>query len=161
MSTRSNIVIVDGYDTLWFYRHSDGYPSVTGESLKTFLRWVLDGKIRDNANQAAGWLVLLGASEYNERYDADSHKHVPKDDLLSPRSPADGFSWKCGAYEPTGGCHGYIEFAYVVDLQAKEIRCYRPTYDSEHGACFAPADPPEPFLVITAANIDEKIDDED
>jgi hypothetical protein len=29
--------------------------------------------------------------------------------------------WKCGAYEPTTGIHGDIEYLYVVDLAAKEI----------------------------------------
>lgn len=64
MSTRANIIITDGQDKLFFYRHSDGYPSGTLPTLNLFLEWVKVGKIRDNVQQAAGWLILIGANEY-------------------------------------------------------------------------------------------------
>lgn len=147
MSTRCNVVITDGHSTLWFYRHSDGYPLVTATSLKTFLRWRIEGKIRDNVGQAAGWLVLLGAMEYQtlprDTFSQHGKKYRDRDDnainaMLGTFSPVD---WKCGAYEPTTGEHGDIEYLYVIDLAAKEIRCCRP----------GQAD--SPFYVITAENI--------
>lgn len=112
MSTRANIIIKDGNEKLYFYRHSDGYPSVTGESLKRFLQWLKERRIRDNIQQAAGWLIVLGQDEegYHKR-------HAP--------SP-DGYDgWKVGAYEPTTGIHGDVEFIYEIDLTTKKIKTYR------------------------------------
>ena len=83
MSTRANIIIKDEYDKLWFYRHHDGYPSVTLPSLNKFLSWIKEGKIRNNVNQAAGWLILLGAEEYGNKGSFDENS-----------------DWKVGAYEP-------------------------------------------------------------
>lgn len=51
MSTRANIIVKDKHDTLWFYRHSDGYPEGTLPSLNKFLDMVKSGKIRDNVGQ--------------------------------------------------------------------------------------------------------------
>ena len=89
MSTRANIVIKDGYDELWLYRHSDGYPEVTLPSLNKFLEMVKSGKIRDNVSHAAGWLIVVGYEEY-----ADSRARYP------------GIrDWQVGAYELTTGQH--------------------------------------------------------
>lgn len=67
MSTRAGIVLIDeSGDTLHFYRHYDGYPKGTMPTLKKFLNLVKKGQIRDNVGQAGGWLVLIGAMEYNE-----------------------------------------------------------------------------------------------
>lgn len=147
MSTRCNVVVQDRYGELWFYRHSDGYPSTTGESLKKFLRWLIDGKIRDNVGQASGWLILMGAEEYSTTLQNvnGEWKTVPKPTIMEPNKS----EWKCGAYEPSDGEHGDIEFLYVIDLQKKEIRCSRP------GKARA-----TPFYVVTAANIDQDIGDE-
>ncbi len=65
MSTRAGIIIKDGYNEVHFYRHSDGYPEVTLPKLEKFLKWVKDGKIRNNVQQASGWLIIIGAEEYN------------------------------------------------------------------------------------------------
>ena len=120
MSTRANILVKDNYDELWFYRHSDGYPSCTAESLKTFVGWVNEGKIRNNANQASGWLVLTGHKEYLET-DAEP---------LAPTSS--GYSgWKCGAYEPTSGQHGDIEYLYTIHLEEKTVKVLRLYGDEE------------------------------
>ena len=110
MSTRANILIKDNYDELWFYRHSDGYPSCTAESLKTFVGWVNEGRIRNNVGQGSGWLIILGHSEY-----MDSNKVT-----LEPTN--EGYSgWKCGAYEPTTGQHGDIEYLYTINLDKKTV----------------------------------------
>lgn len=151
MSTRCNVVVNDSYGDLWFYRHSDGYPSVTGESLKKFLRWLIDGKIRNNVEQASGWLILMGAAEYGNKHEFVSGKwiDVPKASLTEPPADDKHSGWKCGAYEPSKGEHGDIEYLYVIDLVAKEIRCCRP---EKRGA---------PFYTVTAANIDQPIGEDD
>jgi len=120
MSTRANIVIKDKYDELWFYRHSDGYPEGTLPTLEKFVKWVNEGKIRDNVCQAAGWLILIGAEEYNEKYNADTHKwdKLPHESLFSPEKRND---WKCGAYEPTTGEHGDIVYLYTIDLSESPV----------------------------------------
>ena len=108
MSTRCQVIVTDGYDELWFYRHSDGYPEGVKESLGLFLQWVKEGKIRDNVEQASGWLILIGQTEYG---------------TPSTPNPKDGYSgWKCGAYEPSvPEQHGDIDFLYTVDLKNKTV----------------------------------------
>ena len=64
MSTRASIIIKDEDEKLIFYRHSDGYPTGTMPTLNKFLELVKSGKIRDNVGQSAGWLIILGALEY-------------------------------------------------------------------------------------------------
>ena len=110
MSTRANIIIRDKYDELIFYRHSDGYPEGTLPTLEKFLDWAIEGRIRDNVGQAAGWLILIGADEYGVT-------------AVNPVEPVEreGMGWKCGAYEPSVGIHGDIEHLYVIDLEEMEI----------------------------------------
>lgn len=134
MSTRANIVIRDSLwsqeHKLWFYRHSDGYPEGAMPTLQKFIKWLRQGKIRDNVSQASGWLILIGAAEYDEEYDSKTSKWVKKKSLLTPNS-VDGFGgWKCGAYEPTTGVHGDIEYLYIIDLTAKTISCFQ-SWDDE------------------------------
>ena len=155
MSTRCNVLVKDSHDKLWFYRHSDGYPSCTAESLKTFLRWLLDGRIRSNASQSSGWLVVMGHEEYlwDVIVDLDLHSDRPsprhEPGLKDSRGYAD---WKVGAYEPTVGPHGDIEFLYVIDVEKATIACYEPRF-IEYSAVFD-EDVDKPFHVITAENID-------
>lgn len=121
MSTRANIVIKDQYDELWFYRHSDGYPEGTMPTLEKFLGWVKEGKIRNNPQQAAGWLIMIGALENNKRYvwkDGNLTRiELSADQLLEPLND----NWKVGAYEPSTGQHGDIEYLYTIDLDKKTI----------------------------------------
>ena len=112
MSTRANIIIKDQYDTLWFYKHSDGYPEGVMPTLKRFLSYVKTGRIRDNAQQAAGWLIAMGREEYQ------GSKTVAQQ--LDPKNNS-GMDWKVGAYEPTTGQHGDIEWLYTIDLETKTI----------------------------------------
>ena len=109
MSTRANIVVTDSYgDTLWFYRHSDGYPEGTMPTLDEFMKRVVTGELRSNASQAAGWLIIIGHEEYQEVRD---------------KYPSIN-GWKVGAYEPTTGQHGDIEFLYTIDLKDKTIEMH-------------------------------------
>lgn len=111
MSTRCQVIVKDRYDKkgIWFYRHSDGYPEGTMPALEKFLGWVKDGRIRDNSEQAAGWLVIIGHTEY-EQTSEPSMKHVT------------GMEWKVGAFEPCEPKrHGDIEYLYTVNLTEKTI----------------------------------------
>src|SRR5210317_2176206 len=121
MSTRANILLTNEWGEkagVWFYRHSDGYPSGTLHTLKIFCDWVREGKIRDNPSQAGCWLILIGAKEYNWSFDRGEKL---AEDCLEP-DPEDTFmGWKCGAYEPTFGEHGDIEFLYRINLTDKTL----------------------------------------
>lgn len=97
MSTRANIIFKDSAGTkLYFYRHSDGYPDVTGADLKSFCLGY-QKHLRDNSMQSSGWLIVWGR-EKMERYE--------------------GYEWKVGDYEPTHGIHSDVEFIYIIDLDA-------------------------------------------
>jgi len=128
MSTHTNVILKEGDEKLFFYRHSDGYPEGTMPSLNIFMDWLKSGDIRDNTNQCAGWLVIIGAIEYNSlpKYKTTSRKgydgEIEEDsDISTIETPKD---WKVGAYEPTTGIHGDIEYLYVIDLDKKTIDCY-------------------------------------
>lgn len=120
MSTRCNVKIIDNLwnkkHELWFYRHSDGYPDGALPTLKKFMKWLVDGKIRNNIGQASGWLILLGAIEYDTI--PSTAFNGKKDYQINFDEPKD---WKCGAYEPTTGKHEDIEFLYILNLTKKTI----------------------------------------
>lgn len=118
MSTRANIVI---HDPKWnqhimFYRHSDGYPEGVKETLDKFVS-MLKTQIRSNVEQSAGWLILLGAQEYDYSYDREEG-YKPQDSTITELIENGG--WKVGAYEPATGIHGDIEHLYIIDLDKKE-----------------------------------------
>ena len=117
MSTRANIKITDGRNTLWFYRHSDGYPEGALPTLNRFMDWLRSSAIRDNVGQAAGWLVVIGHQEYAGH--------------LEPGDRNSGMGWKVGAYEPTTGLHGDTEYLYTIDLAAKTLKCQ--SIDRDYG----------------------------
>ena len=138
MSTRANVVIKDSCTELWFYRHADGYPEGVLPSLNVFLEWIKNGWIRKNVTQSAGWLILIGADEYKDeklnpdfpsdkgRYDPDKYKG------LCPSEPGNNIpGWKVGAYEPTHGKHGDVEYIYYVDLENQEIKIEEPSMFAE------------------------------
>lgn len=114
MSTRASIIIKDDTDQLIFYRHSDGYPDVTGADLKAFVQDYASGKMRKNVPQSAGWLIVRGHKEY----------------LGSPFTgkPLDaGYTgWKCGAYEPNTALTCDSEYIYIIDLDKGTLECRVP-----------------------------------
>lgn len=119
MSTRANIVIKEGDEKLFFYRHSDGYPGGTMLTLSIFMSWLMSGKIRNNIGQGSGWLILLGAMEYNSIPD-----YTVKDNYASTSTIKAPKDWKVGAYEPTTVIHGDIEYLYVIDMDTKTLQCF-------------------------------------
>jgi len=124
MSTRCQVIIKDNHNELWFYRHSDGYPEGTMPTLEKFLNYVKEGIIRDNVEQAGGWLILFGAMEYgiNTEFVKGKWVDTPKtlDELFTPKGGISG--WKCGAFEPSVPQeHGDIRYLYTIDLVKKTI----------------------------------------
>jgi hypothetical protein len=130
MSTRANIVLKESYsykdekgkiinrsEELIFYRHSDGYPEGTLPILNKFMDWLKSGKIRNNLQQCAGWLIVLGAMEYNAipKYEIENEYLKDTDTIEDPED------WKVGAFEPTTCIHGDIEYLYTIDLSKKEL----------------------------------------
>lgn len=109
---------MDAHETLYFYRHSDGYLEGAGESLREFIQGYAQG-MRLNAGQSAGWLIIQGANEYGLKARPDGN---------------DRFSgWKVGAYEPSSGLASDAEYVYVIDLVAKKLKAYstRPLYAND------------------------------
>lgn len=100
MSTRCNILFKDGKEKLWFYRHSDGYPECAGKDLELFVKNYTDNVYRLNIGQSAGHLIVRGHNEYAK------YTHN---------------LWKVGAYEPTTGQHGDIDYLYTIDLQKRVL----------------------------------------
>lgn len=110
MSTRANVLVKDKYNEQWFYRHADGYPACTAESMKLFIQWLVDGKVRDNVSQGSPWLIVLGNQEYAD------------DNTGGGKEPTGGmFGWKVGAYELTDNQHGDIEYLYTIDMNEKTV----------------------------------------
>lgn len=127
MSTRASIVIKDDRTTLYFYRHSDGYPEGgAGDDLTEFVQDYKTGALRDNVDQSAGWLIVRGHFEYKSAEPKDEFMAQP--DRTGPRPDLkDRFQgWKVGAYEPTSGMHGDEEYIYIIDLSKKELTCRVP-----------------------------------
>jgi hypothetical protein len=133
MSTRANVILKESYsykakngktvnrtNQLIFYRHSDGYPEGALPSLKKLTEWIKAGKIRNNLSQGAGWLVVIGAMEYNT---------VPKFETKIDGSTSYGLietfedpkDWKVGSWEPTTTIHGDIEFLYEIDMSTMDL----------------------------------------
>jgi hypothetical protein len=136
MSTRANVILKETYkdsfgneksEELFFYRHSDGYPEVTLQSLNIFMDWLKTKKIRNNLAQSAGWLVILGAIEYNSVPKFKTEEPAFKGakgygDITTIEMPEDdGSTWKVGAYEPTTSIHGDIEYLYTINLTTKTL----------------------------------------
>jgi len=124
MSTRANIILKEGKEKLFFYRHSDGYPSGTLPTLNKFIEWMKEGKIRNDLSQGAGWLIILGAIEYGAipEYKTEKVKRYGREYIEtvqdSVECPKD---WKVGAYEPTTALHGDIEYLYTIDMNTLEL----------------------------------------
>lgn len=119
MSTRANVVLTESWsykntkgkvvnksNKLYFYRHSDGYPEGTLPTLEIFMDWLNRGLIRNNVSQSAGWLIVIGNTEYKSGTNPEAK------------------GWKVGAYEPTTGIHGDVEYVYVIDVLNKTLKHY-------------------------------------
>lgn len=115
MSTRANIIIRDQSTTLYFYRHSDGYPESTGEDLKEFCKGY-SKNFRADAMQSAGWLIIHGFHTM-----IADHKAIDAKFSKASLEPLKGYEWKVGYYEPTNGLHGDVEYVYIIDLDSMTL----------------------------------------
>ena len=123
MSTRASIVIIDDKDKLFFYRHSDGYPSGVRPTLSKLLDLINEGAIRNNLSQFSGWLVLIGAWEQNT---------IPvKGDTFTCTYEYVHSQWKVGSYEPIKGITPDSEYVYEFDLIERTIKAFAHEYDYE------------------------------
>ena len=106
MSTRAQAILTDGHGELWFYRHSDGYPEGVKKSLDEFCEMVNTRKIRDNVEQAGGWLIEIGRREYADVIKSLNDNGVRCSD-----------DWKIGEWEPSNPrCHGDIDHLYRIEI---------------------------------------------
>lgn len=70
MGTRCNVKINDKENTIWIYRHWDGYPNCTGAELKT----ILEETKPENANRLAELLTTILKDDY--RYTNSQHGDI-------------------------------------------------------------------------------------
>lgn len=121
MSTRADVILKETYkdsfgtnhtEELMFYRHSDGYPEGVMPTLEKLSDWIKRKKVRNNLSQVAGWLVLLGAMEYNTipYFEVEDGYLRDMDTIKDPKD------WKVGAYEPCTMLSGDGEYIYTVDV---------------------------------------------
>jgi adenylate cyclase len=68
MGTRANVKIVDGNETVWIYRHYDGYPSAVIPDLNQLIEALKDDNV-NNASEAASYLEL------NKNYESTDQQH--------------------------------------------------------------------------------------
>lgn len=122
MSTRCNVIIKDDYDKIFFVRYCDGDPIGVLPSLKKFMLWIQNGNIRNNAIQAAGWLILIGAKEYENVY-VGGGNWKKKETITEPyeiNNKTEGllsnYGWQCGAYDIVPALTKNIEYIYTLDL---------------------------------------------
>lgn len=124
MSTRAQIFVTDNDSIqqehpqgILLYRHSDGGPDDVKVTLGEFINMVKNGKIRDNCEQAAGWLIHIGREEFAE------YRNDPV--------VGGSMGWKVGAYEPSCCLHGDIEYFYIVNVEMKTVQ-YCDVHEAEH-----------------------------
>ena len=104
MSTRCNIIIKDAGHRFVLYHHHDGYPMGVGTCLREYLE----------KNWSEPWRTswrFCGSSMAN--------------DLIKKKSHAGAtITTEDDEYEICSGLHGDIEYCYVINCQAKTLRCY-------------------------------------
>ena len=145
MSTRCNVVLQETWkfknekgeeetttEKIFFYRHSDGYPEGVRDTLLKFVDLINKKLIRNNPCQAGGWLIILGAQEYDYDWDYDKEPvYRNRESKLADYLPTKyeheyskyGIGWKVGAYEPTTDIHGDIEYLYTIDFSEFPVKC--------------------------------------
>ncbi len=130
MSTRAQIILTDSDgNELRFYKHWDGYPEETLPILEDFVGAVRQGRIRDNVEQAAGWLILLGEQERRLPWPPDEQFYDQHGKLVDNPDRDNGSGFRCLPrndndlllIEPCCEEHEDIDYYYTVDLSTKQI----------------------------------------
>ena len=109
MSTRCNIIIKDRDSRIYLYHHHDGYPEGVGAELRAYLE--------RNWNEA--WRNYWPGSHIANEL-VKGHILYPFDDEKDDDE-----------YQVTYGLHGDIEYCYVINCQARTIRCYEITWEDD------------------------------
>ena len=117
MSISANVqVIDDNGQRVCFYRHDDGNPDSVLPDLHEFLCW------------AVGWLMLIGVRNYRGRL-----QEMAEDPLANlgpmptkPYAPAEGdarngYTWRVGDYQPSGGLVGGAEYRYTMHVADRTV----------------------------------------
>jgi hypothetical protein len=103
MSAHATIKVFDSKQEFFFYRHMNGDPEGLKPILSEFIKKLRSGVYRDNAQQTAPWLILLGYIELHE------------DELPTPQ-------WKAGTIDITSKIHDDSDYYYEIDLTTKLCR---------------------------------------
>jgi hypothetical protein len=127
MPTRANIILSETHSyrskngsiitkakQLFFYRLCDGDPEGIMPVLKIFLKWIKEGKLKNNLGQCGSWLVILGAIEYNSIPKYLYFKEKLGYEELNLIQPPKG--WKFSSIEPASALLGDIDFLYEIDI---------------------------------------------
>ena len=100
MGTRATILIKQGDSKVRLYHHYDGYPEGIGTDMKNFLEHIPFWHLESLANRFLKGSVV---SKYSGKPD--------------------------NGYEYTTCQHGDEEYAYLIDCDKRELKCYKLGWD--------------------------------
>ena len=119
------VALVDssGWAPIYFHCRSDAHPGNLRSTIEPFLSLVRNQDIRDNAEQAAGWLSLLSAQQFAAQVVDDGGETLlnkPLDalspDLITEMSGATIAPWDISSYALTSEIPDGIEWAHLIDV---------------------------------------------
>lgn len=123
--SKNNLNVIKAKQLI-FYRQSDGNPEAIMPVLKVLMKWINEGKIRNNLGQCGGWLIILGAIEYNA---------IPKFLFFKEKLGPDELSkiplpkiWRCGGFEPAPSISGQIDYLYEININEAKLTVKKVSY---------------------------------
>jgi hypothetical protein len=119
---------------LIFYRQNDGHPDGTLAVLQVFMKWITEGKLRNNISQCGAWLTVLGSIEYNNipkfLYFKEKLGYSELNSIPFPRI------WRCGSFEPVSTINGDIDYLYEIDISLPKLTIHKVKYNEEGSQTF-------------------------
>lgn len=139
MAIRANVILSDIHSyrsknnlnviktkQLIFYRQADGNPEAIMPVLNVFLKWIKEGKLKNSIGQCGGWLIILGAIEYNTFPKVLFFKEkLGFNELNKMQLPK---VWKCGSFEPAVSISGDIDYLYEIDINEAKLTVKKVSY---------------------------------
>ena len=139
MAIRANVILSDIHSyrsknnlnviktkQLIFYRQADGNPEAIMPVLNVLMKWIKEGKLRNSLGQCGGWLIILGAIEYNT---------IPKFLFFKEKLGSNELSkiqlpkvWKCGSFEPAPSTSGTIDYLYEININEAKLTVKKVSY---------------------------------
>lgn len=110
MSTRAQIRIKDEYGSFELYHHHDGYPEGVGRDLKNYCDELPTG-------QWSHWSTRRIANDLVKGKLKDPYCGIAGEDM---------------GYEITNGFHADIEYAYLIDCEKKELKCFYVDFQTDY-----------------------------